>query len=296
MDNLFDVQERLTTQVAATIAPALMSFEAERARHQPTGSLSAFHLYLRALPIFRASKAGNLEALGLLSRAIELDPSYARAHALAARCYQFQLMFGWRMPGDPDIQAGVRYGHEAARLGSNDPEALWMSGLALVHLSGELDHGQALIERSLTLNPNSANAWIASCLVQSYLGNSDAAIEHFGRAQRLNPLDISQHLHWNAVAWAYLGSGRLQQAAEAAERTLRVKPDYPPGLRLKAVTFALLGRLDEARSCVDVLMAKQPSTSIRWMRGFLGPALARNTQALDSYLEGARLAGIPESE
>lgn len=294
IDNLFDVQERLTTQVAATIAPALMSFEVERARHQPTGSLSAFHLYLRALPLFRASKTANQEALELLSRAVEIDPSYATAHALAARCYQFQLMFGWRLPGDPEIQAGIRHGHQAARLGSNDPEALWMAGLALVHLSGELDYAQALIERSLVLNPNSANAWTASCLVQSYLGNTDPAIDHFGRAQRLNPLDVSQHLHWNTVAWAYLGAGRIQEAAEAAERTLRVQPDYPPGLRLKAVTFALLGRLEEARSCVKVLMLKQPSTSIGWMRAFLETPLVKNKQALETYLDGARLAGVPD--
>lgn len=295
MDNLFDVQERLTTKVAATIAPALMSLEVERARHQPTASLSAFHFYLRALPLFRTSKPDNLQALDLLSSAIELDPSYAAAHALVARCYQFQLMFGWRQPGDPQFEVGTQHAHRAAKLGSNDPEALWMAGLALVHLSGELDFAQALIERSLALNPNSANAWTASCLVHSYLGHTDAAIEHFSRAQRLNPLDVSQHLHWNTVAWAYLGAGRIQEAAEAAERTLLIQPDYPPGLRLKAVSLALLGRVDEARACVGSLMARQPSTSIAWMRAFLEPPLVKNRQALETYLAAARLAGVPET-
>jgi TolB-like protein/Tfp pilus assembly protein PilF len=294
MDNLFDVQERLTTQVAATIAPALISIEVERSRHQPTGSLSAFHLYLRALPLFRSGKQENEKALALLARALEIDPSYATAHALCARCYQFQMMFGWRAPGDQQFELGICHGHQAAKLGSNDSEALWMAGLALVHLAGELDHAQALIERSLALNSNSANAWTASCLLHSYLGNADTAIEHFGRAQRLNPLDLSQHLHWNTVAWAYLGSGRLEEAAAAAERTLRIQTDYPPGLRLKAVTYALLGRLDEARACGKLIIAKQPSTSIAWMRAFLGPPLQKNLQALETYLSGARLAGIPE--
>lgn len=293
MDNLFDVQERLTTKVAATIAPALMSFEVERARHQPTGSLSAFQLYLRALSLFRVSKQGNDEALGLIARALEIDPAYATAHALAARCYQFQLMFGWRLPGDPEFRAGLWHGRQAAELGTNDPEALWMAGLALAHLSGDLDHAVALVERSLALNPNSANAWTASCLLQSYLGASEAAIDHFARAQRLNPLDVSQHLHWNTVAWAYLGAGRIHEAAEAAERTLRIRPDYPPGLRLKAVSYALLGRIEEARACVGLLRAKQPSTSIAWMEAFLSP-LVKNKKALATYLEGARLAGVPE--
>src|SRR5262249_40071564 len=139
MDNLFALQDRLTTKVAAAIAPALMAAEVERALHKSTGSLTAFDLYLRALPRFRASRQDNEEALALLQRALALDPSYATAHALSARCYQFQLMFDWRSPGDPGLAAGVRHGHAAAAEGRNDSEALWMAGLALVHLSGELD-------------------------------------------------------------------------------------------------------------------------------------------------------------
>ena len=144
------------------------------------------------------------------------------------------------------------------------------------------------------LNPNSANAWTGSCLLHSYLGDTDRALDDFARAQRLNPLDVTQHLHWNMVAWAYLGAGRFEEAADAAERTLRVQPDYPPGLRLKSVTCALLGRLDEARACTVRLLAKQPSTSVAWMQAFLKFPLKRNPQALEIYLRGARLAGIPE--
>ena len=164
-----------------------------------------------------------------------------------------------------------------------------MAGLALVHLSGDHDFSQSLIERSLTLNPNSANAWTASCLVHSYLGSTDSAIEHFERAQRLNPMDLSQHLHWNTLAWAYLGAGRYKEAAEAAEKTLRIQR-----LRLSAVTCALLGRVDEARAYTARMLARQPNTTLSWMRAFLEMPLQRNMEALEKYLEGARLASVPE--
>ena len=296
MDNLFALQERLTTKVAAMIAPALMAVEVERAMHKGTESLTAFDLYLRALPKFRTSMRDNEEALELLAKAIEFDPSYAAAHGMAARCYQFQLMLGWRLPGDPRLAQGVRHCHEAASTGRNDSEALWMAGLALVHLAGEHDFSQALIERSLSLNPNSANAWTTSCFIHSYLGNTDTAIDHFQKAQRLNPLDLSQHLHWNAIAWAYMGAGRYEEAAEAAEKTLRIQPDYLPGLRISMVTSALAGRLDEAQAYAARVLAKQPSITISWARTFLKVPLQRNTRALDTWLEGARIAGVPEGD
>lgn len=293
MDNIFVLQDRLTTRVAAAIAPALMSVEFERARHTPTRSLSAFDLYLRAIPRFRASRVDNEQALRLLAKAIELDPDYGAAHAMSGRCYQFQLMFGWCMRGDAALLRGADHCREAASKGGNDSEALWMAGLALVHLAGEHEFSQALIERSLTLNPSSANAWTASCLMHSYLGATDIAIEHFERAQRLNPLDLSQHVHWNTIGWAYLGAGRYPEAAEVAAKTLRVQPDYPPGLRLGAVTCALLGRIDEAYQHTKRLLAKQPNNTLPWMRAFLEVPLQRNTKALEVYMEGARLAGIP---
>jgi tetratricopeptide (TPR) repeat protein len=132
------------------------------------------------------------------------------------------------------------------------------------------------------------------CLLNSYLGHTDAAIDDFQKAQRLNPLDLSQHLHWNIIAWAYLGAGRFEEAAEAAEKTRRIQPDYLPGLRLGAVTCGLLGRVDEARVHAAKMLAEQPSTTISWMCAFLAVPLQRNNKALDKYLEGARIAGVPE--
>jgi TolB-like protein len=294
IDNLFAMQDRLTTKVAAMIAPALMSVEVERALRKPTESLTAFDLYLRALPRFTMSRADNRDALQLLGRAVVLDPAYATAYALAARCYQFQLMFAWILRGDPEIEEGVRLCRRAIETGGNDSEALWMAGLALVHLAGEIDHSFALIERSLSLNPNSANAWMASSIVRFYLGDYDAGIDHFGRAKRLNPLDLTQHLHWNIVGLSHVGSGRYLEANDAADRVLRTRPSYLPGLRLKVVACGLLGRVEEGRAALQQVLAIQPGYSVAWQRAMLSLPLQRNPQALERYLEGCRLAGVPE--
>jgi TolB-like protein len=294
LDNVFTLQERLTARVAGMIAPALKAVEIDRALHKPTRSASAFDLYLRALPKFRSSRSDNEAALALLRDAVALDPDYASAYGLAARCYQFQLMYNWRGPGDPELLKGAGLAHHAIETGRNDPEALWMAALALLHISGEHDLVLGQIERSLSLNPNSANAWTAGCFVHSYLGHTQLAIDHFSQAQRLNPLDLSQHLHWNAVAWAYLGAGLIEEAHDAAMQTLRIDPAYPPGLRMKISTCGLLGRIEEARVHVARLRASRHGSSVSWMAQFLRAPLQRNPKALGTMLEGMRLAGLPE--
>src|SRR5262249_28509721 len=74
---------------------------------------------------------------------------------------------------------------------------------AEVNRRGRLDYGSAnsaglrwehataasMIERALALNPNSANAWMASGWLSCYRNQPEAAIGAFERAMRLSPFD-----------------------------------------------------------------------------------------------------------
>ena len=296
VDDVFAIQDRVTAQVSGSIAPALQTAEIDRARRKPPESLNAYDLYLRAVPRFRANLAENCEALRLLSKAIAIDPAYGAAYGFASRCYQFQKLLGWAPPMDAQLEEGVRLGHLAADIGRNDSEALWMAGHALSQLSGEVELGLALIERSLVLNPNSANAWISSCGVRSYLGESKMAIEHFGRADRLNPLDTMHHVRWNILGLAFLSASDLEEADRAVDKALNVAPKYAPALRLKIVTCGLLRRIEEGRAHVLRLLAVNPDESVSWLKAFWGPIMRRHPLMLANILEGARRAGLPEGE
>ena len=240
LDGVFAIQDQVTAQVAGSIAPALQVVEIDRARRKPPESLSAYELYLRAVPRFRRSLAENREAIRLLRKATELDPDYGAAYGFASRCYQFQKLLGWVAPVETSLAEGIRLAHLAVDIGQNDSEALWMAGHALAHLAGESERGIALIERSLVLNPNSANAWVSSCRVRSYIGDARTAVEHFARAQRLNPLNSMQHVGWNVLALAYLSAGDVEEAARAADKAVNAAPWYAPALRMKVIAYGSL--------------------------------------------------------
>ena len=87
----------------------------------------------------------------MLYQAIELDPTYSTAYGLAAWCYEIQTVFGWLSLKRSSSKGGHTACHLAAEHGENDPDALWMAGLSLATLAGEIEHARALI-REIAVN------------------------------------------------------------------------------------------------------------------------------------------------
>jgi TolB-like protein/class 3 adenylate cyclase len=293
LDDIFDLQDRVTASVVGIIEPKLRHVEIERARRKPTGSLDAYDLYLRAFAQFRASSEHNREALRLLRRAIEIDPGYAAPYGLAAWCYHYQRVRGWVSPSDPVLAEGIRLAKLAASLGKDDPETMWMAGLTLAQLSGDLEGAIALIDRALTLNPNSANAWMVSGLTRAHLGDTELAITHLERGARLSPLDALAFLGSIGFAFAHFMAGGYEEASTWCDKTLHEHPEFPPALRIKAATCGLLGRLDEGRAWVERLLAVIPNTTVSSMRLYYG-VFMKKPGCLEAFLDGLRKAGLPE--
>src|SRR5215469_331358 len=201
LDDIFELQDEVASRVAGAIEPRLRSAEIERARRKPTESLDAYDLYLRALAQFwKWTAEGWREAIGLLRRALAIDPSYAPAAGLFAWCRVLQTANPLASPQEAD--EGVRFGRQAIEAGSDDPEALWMGGWGIFILAGEHLAGLSAIEQALVLNPNCALAWNFFGWAQSFRGRSASAIEVHQRAMRLSPLDPQRWLFYGGLAQA----------------------------------------------------------------------------------------------
>ena len=134
--------------------------------------------------------SANNEALPLFYKAIELDPNFASAYGMAARCYApAQERAGWVTDRAYEIAETARLARRAGELGRDDAVALCTAGIALAFVVGDLDDGAAYIDRALVLNPNLAGAWLVSGWVKVWLGEPEVAIEREARAMRLSPHD-----------------------------------------------------------------------------------------------------------
>ena len=120
VEEIFAIQDRVAMQSSAAIAPTVRSKEVEYARRKPTRNLTAYDLFLRALPPRRDNLAQNAETLRLLGQAMELDPSFSTAYGLAAWCYEIQAYFGWRPLSAARFEEGVRLARVAAEIGFDE--------------------------------------------------------------------------------------------------------------------------------------------------------------------------------
>jgi TolB-like protein len=292
LEDIFDLQDQVTTNVVSAIAPKLEEAEIERSRRKPTESLDAYDYYLRGMAAVHLwTREGSNEALSMFTQAIALDPRFAMAYGMAARCYAQRMTSGWMTDRAYEITETTRLARRAAELGKDDAVALCTAGFALAYVVGELDSGNDLIERSLVLNPNLAWAWYFSGWVKVYLGEPEAAIERVKRALRLSPHDAHVFNMQSAIASAHFFAGRHTEALSWAEKALRERPDHPPAMRIFAATSALEGRLAEAQQTMVRLCELFPALRISNLRQ-VKPL--RRPEDFAKFADGLRMAGLPE--
>ncbi|MBV9568462.1 MAG: adenylate/guanylate cyclase domain-containing protein, partial [Hyphomicrobiales bacterium] len=157
LQDIFDLQDQMTCSVVSATAPKLEQAEIERARNKPTENLDAYDYYLRGIAaLHRWSREANNEALRLFYRAIELDPQFASAYGMAARCYSQRKASGWMISHAREVAETERLARHAALLGKDDAVPLCTAGIAFAYVLGEHDYGAALMDRAVALNPNLA--------------------------------------------------------------------------------------------------------------------------------------------
>jgi len=283
IEDVFELQDEVASSVAGVIEPTLQAAEIRRSAERPTSDLTAYDLYLRALPRYEAAeKNKTIEALELLGQAIERDPHYSLALALASQCHAHLHVSGWT--DDPGLhrRRAVDLAQRAVRGAGDDPNTLGRAAHALGYSGGDLGAATALVDRCVELNPSYASGWINSGWLRLWAGQPDLAIEHLETGLRLNPRD-RQHGAVMGIGVAHFFARRLEDAAAMLLRALQERPSWVPNYRFLASCYAHMGRLEEARELVKRLRVITPVVmpdATHW----------RDPEQRAFYLEGLRLA------
>lgn len=290
---LFDHMAVLIEQTVHTIAPESPVDPSDvQLRTRFPGDFDIYAKFLAAYTdhIPRTAEAAHL-LLASLDDLVRIMPNEPLPLALSAQSIVNCLLQGWSTDPEHDRVRGLEHARAALEkpAAQNSAAVLMMAAYPLAFLGHEYERALALMGRSLTLNPNSAATHERSGWVRLYVGEPDRAIEHFRRAKRLSPLDTTTYRFDAGLGFGYCLSGQHELAVTWLRRAVEAMPSYTTSYRALAASLAHLGRRTEAERAAATLMRLEPGYRVGQTVQTYPPS-----PALTLYVEGMRLAGLPE--
>ena len=291
LDDIFELQDKVTASVVGALIPTMRHAEIERAKHRPTENTDAHMIHMRGIAsLYLWTKAGVDEALRLAYEAMKLDPDYSMAYGLAAACYVTRKSAGWTTDRVKEMAEVEVLTLRGAEVGRDDAWALGSCGFATASILGNLDTAVSLMDRALGLNANMALVWAQSAYVRAWLGEPELALVHVERAKRLSPVDPHMFVMNGAESLAYFVARRHDEAFAAAESALRLNPFFSQGTRVAVVSASLLGRREDAKKYFARLQMLDPELRVSNLAERIN---FRKPDDFSLFAEGLRKGGVP---
>jgi adenylate cyclase len=289
LTDVFALQDEVTVAVVSAIRPKLLQAEIEMATRRRPENLTAYDFYLRARQQYHLfTREGVAEGLRLTHRALELDPRFGLAAALAGVRHMQNVLLGYANDPQFDRKEAVRLSRLALSLDDSDPETLAMASVISAYMVGDCESEIEMADRAVALNPNSFLVWAGRGHVCRIAGVPEEAVRSFERAMRLSPVDPQLHTTLVGLGAALIELGRFDEAIVAGKKAQRQNPPFSATHHCLAAAFAHLRRDVEAREAAARLLELDPGFTIStW--------IARGGQLNAKLLiEGLRKAGLPE--
>jgi len=280
LNNVFALQDNVASSVAGVMKTDIASGGILCSIQRPTNDLTAYDLYLQARAHAQSWQREDLKrALDLLWQALEHDARYALAPAQAAFLHQNLDVNCWSDDQQRNRQDSLDLVRRALQVSGDNPIVLSNAAFVLGYFEPDINPAITM-DRALDLNPSYATGWVRSGRLRSWAGQTDVAIDHFGRSLRLNPLRRAPATFGIAVCRFF---ARLDEAAATLLLLLQEHPNWAPCLRFLASCYAHLGRLEDAQSIVAKLRQTTPvlvPSAEHW----------RVRKDREFYLDGLRMA------
>ena len=225
VEEVFDVQDKIAEEIVSTIVGRVEADALDNIKTKRPDNMDSYDLVLQGLEY---AKKGNVmkentqKAVELFEKAIEVEPSYARAHAW--RACTLSNLADWEESPDPKIfENALESAKLALELDSNEPEVHRIMGaLKLWH---ERDHEMARyhFEKARELCPSDVFIISRYAIMLIYFGEFDKALEELERAKRLDP--FSHDLLFGPEAICHYWLDNPEEALKTFKK-VKVKKNY----------------------------------------------------------------------
>ena len=287
LEDIFAIQDEVTSAIAAVLPGRLEADARSRAERKPTANMAAYECVLEAKTRHhRSNRDDNARAIGLIRRAIELDPRYGHAHAWHACILAQQWGYGWSKDRAVTEAAIGKELEIALGLDQNDSDVHRILAAVGV-MQNDLDKAVFHQRRALTLNPNDDLIVVQQGEVLTWLGQAEEGIEWIRKAMRLNPYHPERF-------WFHLSRAQFvaRRYAEAIESLRHIAAPDTLHHALIAACLAQLGDVSGAAAHTAEVLKRVPGFTIR--EHCLPVLHYRRESDLAHHCESLRKAGLAE--
>src|SRR5258707_408408 len=290
VDEFFDLEDRITEQVAGALQPSIRIAEIERSRRKRPQDLGSYAFTMRAMPhVWALEKEESAKALELLEKALAIDPKYPLALSLAGWCHAQRAVYNWADDIAESQAMARRLAERAAEMSGDDPVTLAVLGAVHTFVR---NHGTArvLLERAVTLDPNAAWAWSRLGRLEAYADQPQKAIDNFERALRLSPIDPMNFNNYVGIGSAHEVAQEYDQAASFYRRAIEERPNASWIYRNLASVLSGAGRVEEAKQAFTKMKRYYPDLTISKFK----QAMVFSPAVLGRMGENLRKLGLPQ--
>jgi TolB-like protein/class 3 adenylate cyclase/Tfp pilus assembly protein PilF len=285
IDDIFDLQDKITKRIVQSLAVRLTDIELDRVAAKPTSNLEAYDYVLKGRALAsNLTRADNFEARDMFRRALDLDPSYAPAYSGLGFTYFHGVLYGWAVLPNRDLDRAFKLAQTSLDLNESDVVAHRLLGRIYLFRK-EYDLGMVELERALALNPNDAASYVDQGLNLVWSSRAEGAILAFETALRLDPNMGAEGLFH--LGLAYYLTGRYEDAILHLERSGGRNPDFVLTHVALAAAYGQIENHAKASRAAATIRQLDPFFSVNEFGG-----LFRDPDDAAQVTAGLRKAGL----
>jgi TolB-like protein len=264
LEDIFDLQEEITRNVVASIAPQIEMAEMARVRSVRSAKFSSYDLALKAQALwYDGERLGSpdvlQQAINVTKDSLKQDPRNVHALWTQAMAYFVQYIYRWGPAPDEALDHSWAAVERIFEIDSSDPRGYAARGV-VHHFRGEHNEAVADYRRAFALNPNFAVNIFMMAWCESMTGFTEQAREHAALGFRLSPRDNEIWLGtaYLALAQASFADGDYEDTEKWAKLAIQMHPRAPIRRALMIACCVHIGDFEEARKHVDFLESFSP--------------------------------------
>lgn len=295
LEDVFDLQEQVTSQVVSGIAPQISEAEMARMGYREGKFDSAYELAWSAQEMVRSSlRLGDpsmlKDGIAKATEAIEINSRCGIAYQAICFAYAMQSLFRW---GDDPDAAGSLAEDWAKKFQSRMPQSYmayhWL-GMARVR-NGEYQNAMRDFKRAHELNANDSTVLSFWAWCEASAGEFESAKEHAHMALRLSPKDRYSDVAFLALAMSAFIEQDGVEFEKWAGKAIQSHPNAPIRRAMMIAYAAESGDQELLKRHLNALLEFAPDFISSLFRG--DNRLFQKSEHMKILLDGLRKAGLP---